>query len=94
MIKEEFDREWSGCTLTEIYYAGDEISKNYQDWADRNNADEVIVLLSSFDVDSSGGKNGVLNADSTYKDSFWILIRTDLGEWEYIDCGVHFENSV
>ena len=45
---EEFKKEWSGCTLTEIYYAGDDVSAEYQDWADRQNADEVIVLLSSF----------------------------------------------
>lgn len=53
-IKKEFKSDWKGCTLTEIYYAGDDCSKDHQDWADRNNADEVIVLLSSFDVDSSG----------------------------------------
>ena len=29
--------------FTEIYYAGDDSSKDHQDWADRNNADEVIV---------------------------------------------------
>ena len=50
-IKKEFKSNWNGCTLTEIYYAGDDSSKDHQDWADRNNADEVIVLLSSFDVD-------------------------------------------
>ena len=50
-IKKEFMMNWGGCTLTEIYYAGDDSSKDHQDWADRNNADEVIVLLSSFDVD-------------------------------------------
>lgn len=64
-ITEEFKNEWSGCTLTEIYYAGDDVSAEYQDWADRHNADEVIVLLSSFYVDSSGG-DGSLNSDSTY----------------------------
>ena len=45
-IKKEFKSNWNGCTLTEIYYAGDDSSKDHQDWADRNNADEVIVLLS------------------------------------------------
>ncbi len=85
-IKSEFKSSWSGCTLTEIYYAGDEYSKDYQDWADRNNADEVIVLLSSFDVDSSGG-DGSLNSDSTYDNWNWILVRTAGGEWKHVDHG-------
>ena len=64
VIKREFFTEWSGCTLTEIYYAGDEYCEDYQDWLNRYSADEVIVLLSSFDVDSSGG-DGSLNPNST-----------------------------
>ena len=79
-IKKEFMMNWGGCTLTEIYYAGDDSSKDHQDWADRNNADEVIVLLSSFDVDSSGG-DGSLNPNSTYSDWSWILVRTNGGKW-------------
>ncbi len=78
--------DWKGCTLTEIYYAGDDCTKDYKDWADRNNADEVIVLLSSFDVDSSGG-NGSLNPNSTYSDWKWILVRTDGGKWQHVDHG-------
>lgn len=26
-IKKEFQKDWKGCTLKEIYYAGDDISK-------------------------------------------------------------------
>ena len=85
-IKKEFKRNWEGCTLTEIYYAGDDSSKDHQDWADRNNADEVIVLLSSFDVDSSGG-DGSLNPNSTYSDWNWILVRTNGGKWQHVDHG-------
>ena len=85
-ITEEFNKEWRGCTLTEIYYAGDDVSEKYQDWADRHSADEVIVLLSSFDVDSSGG-DGSLNSDSTYKNWNWILVRTHGGEWIHVDHG-------
>lgn len=86
VIKKEFQEEWSGCTLTEIYYAGDELSQEYQDWADRNGADEVIVLLSSFDVDSSGG-DGSLNPNSTYANWNWILVRTNKGPWKHVDHG-------
>ena len=85
-IKREFSANWKGCTLTEIYYAGDDISKAHQDWADRNNADEVIVLLSSFDVDSSGG-DGSLNPNSTYEELMWILVRSDKGPWKHVDHG-------
>lgn len=86
IIEKEFKHNWSGCTLTEIYYAGDDYISEYQDWADRKNADEVIVLLSSFDVDSSGG-NGTLNPDSTYDDWMWILVRTNGGRWKHVDHG-------
>lgn len=85
-IKNEFKSNWKGCTLTEIYYAGDDCSKAHQDWADRNNAEEVIVLRSSFDVDSSGG-DGSLNPDSTYDDWMWILVRTNGGQWQHVDHG-------
>ena len=85
-IKKEFMMNWGGCTLTEIYYAGDDSSKDHQDWADRNNEDEVIVLLSSFDVDSSGG-DGSLNPNSTYSDWSWILVRTNGGKWQHVDHG-------
>jgi hypothetical protein len=85
-ILKEFNKNWKGCTLKEIYYAGDEVSKNYQDWADRSNADEVIVLLSSFDVDSSGG-DGSLNPNSTYDGWMWILVRNTGGQWKHVDHG-------
>ncbi len=85
-ITTEFDKEWEGCNLKEIYYAGDEESSDYQDFADRNNADEVIVLLSSFDVDASGG-DGSLNPDSTYYDWMWILVRNTGGQWKHVDHG-------
>lgn len=86
IIKKEFIIGWKGCTLTEIYYAGDEISNEHQDWADRNDADDVIVLLSSFDVDSSGG-DGSLDPDSTYDNWMWILVRTNTGKWKHVDHG-------
>ena len=36
-IEKEFEKNWKGCTLTEIYYAGDdEISNEYKDWTNRN----------------------------------------------------------
>lgn len=86
IIKKEFDRNWNGCTLKEITYAGDEKTLAHFDWAERNNADEVIVLISSFDVDSSGG-DGSLNPDSTYTRWMWILVRNKFGKWKHVDHG-------
>ncbi len=85
-ITKEFKAGWSGCTLTKIYYAGDDVSAEYQDWAERYNADEVIVLLSSFDTDSPAGNSG-LNSDFTYKNWNWILVRTSGGDWKHVDHG-------
>lgn len=86
VITKEFDKEWNGCSLKEIYYAGDKTSNDYQDWADRNDANEVIVLSSSFIVDSSGG-DGSLNPNSTYDGWNWILIRNNGGPWRHVDHG-------
>ena len=85
-IKKEFRRYWKGCTLTEIFYAGDESSLAHQAWADRDDADQVIVLTSSFDVDASGG-DGSLNPNSTYDNWSWILIRSGGGKWRHVDHG-------
>ena len=86
VIKKEIKSNWKGCTLKEIYYAGDDSSIAYQDWAERNDTDEVIVLLSSFDVDSSGG-DGSLNPNSTYNGWNWILVRENGGKWQHVDHG-------
>ena len=72
VIKKDFSRDWKGCTLTEISYAGDDVSREHQDWADRNNADEVLVLTSTFDVDESGASPS-LNPGQTYTRWMWIL---------------------
>lgn len=85
-IKSEFALGWRGCELLEIYYAGDDVSAEYQDWAERYNADEVIVLLSSFETDSPAGNSG-LNSDFTYKNWNWILVRTSGGNWKHVDHG-------
>jgi len=81
--KHYFFREFEGCTLTELYYAGDEITKAEMEYYD---GEEVIVLLSSFDVDSSGG-DGSLRANSTYTDWKWILTRDANGEWQHTSHG-------
>lgn len=81
-----FDTYFTGCTLTEITYGGDEKTQAHKEWAERHDADEVIVLLSSFDVDASGG-DGSLNPNSTYDNWMWIMVRNDGGAWRHADHG-------
>lgn len=86
VAKDYFKKEFKGCTMTEITYAGDEKSADHIEWAERIDGDEVIVLTSSFEVDASGG-DGSLNPDSTYTEWMWILARNDDGKWKHVDHG-------
>lgn len=81
-----FKKEFKGCTLTEITYTGDEKTSDHAQWAERIGGNEVIVLTSSFTVDSSGG-DGSLNPNSTYTNWMWILARSNGGKWEHVDHG-------
>ena len=91
-LKRSFDFE--ACTLTKIYY-NEEISNTaVEDYLQFGNgsvnkvkAENVIVLLSDFDVDNSGD-NPVLNPGETYTNYNWILIRDDKNsDWKVDDCG-------
>lgn len=86
VIKWDFRRNWDGCTLTEIAYAGDDVSQDHILWAERNDADEVLVLTSSFDV-AEQGASPTLNPGSTYARWMWILVRSDGGTWQHVDHG-------
>ena len=81
-----FKKNFEGCTLTEISYLGDDKLNDWQEFAERNHADDVIVLVSTFQVDASGG-DGSLNPNSTYSNWKWILVRTDGGEWRHVAHG-------
>ena len=80
-----FNKNFKGCTLTEISYAGDEISLKYTEWAVRYNADEVLVLTSAFEV-GPDCEDGSLNPDSTYTDWLWIMVKDNNG-WRHADHG-------
>ena len=83
---EYFQKQFDGCTLTEITYLGDDKLAEWKEFAERHQMDEVIVLVSSFDVDSFGG-DGSLNPNSTYTGWKWILGRTQNGKWKHLDHG-------
>lgn len=85
-VKDYFSKEFEGCTLTKLYYPGDTFADEFTEWAMQYDADEAIIIYSSFNVDSSGG-DGSFNPDSTYEDWKWILIRNESGNWEYVDHG-------
>ncbi len=81
-----FKKNFKGCTLTEISYIGDELSDEFEEWQKQYQKDEVIILISSFDVDSTGG-DGSLNPNSTYKRWQWILARDKGKNWVHMDHG-------
>lgn len=92
IVKENFS--FPASTLTKIRYneeLSDKFTKMYlEDGRGLVNgvkAENVIVLLSNFDVDDSGD-NLVLNADSTYEDYQWALIRDNkTSDWKIDDSG-------
>lgn len=81
-----FKKNFEDCSLIEITYLGDDELDGWQDFAERNNADDVMVLVSSFKVGASGG-DGSLNPNDTYRNWKWILVRTNGGKWEHVDHG-------
>ena len=76
-----FEKEFDGCKLLSIYYEEAKVKDAEPAWAAQYNADEAIVLLSSFHVDAGGG-DGSLNANSDYTDWQWILVRSNGGNWK------------
>jgi spermidine/putrescine-binding protein len=79
-------RNFEGCTMKEIHYAGDEAVKAEAKSLGME-ADQVMVLESTFTTDSENHKNG-LEPDSTYNNYRWILTReTRDGRWEHKDHG-------
>lgn len=81
-----FKKGFDGCALKELRYAGDEAAEQFTGWEEQYQADEVIVLLSTFDVDASGG-DGSLNPNYTYKNWGWVLGRNEGGEWKHLTYG-------
>lgn len=93
VIKLDFSRSWSGCKLKEIAYAGDDATKREAEYYLKNDSpktwgefDQIIILVSSFDVDDTGG-DGSLNPNDTYTSWKWILVRSSGGNWRHVDHG-------
>lgn len=69
-VIEQFEKNFDSCTMTKLWY--DE--EHAKGWTEQYEEGTVIVLLSSFDVDASGEKNG-FSANSTVTGWSWILVR-------------------
>ncbi len=87
----KFNRDFRGCRLTDIWYDEDSSDLSVQSYlhygrGSINNVEEknVIVLLSNFNVDASGG-DGSLEPNSKYTDWEWILIRNNKNDNWIID---------
>lgn len=86
VILNDFKESCKGCTLKEISYIGDDENNNYIDWSDRNNKEEVIVLISTFSTSETTTEQG-LNANDLYQDWNWILVRNKNEKWIHVDHG-------
>ena len=77
-----FNENFEGCVLTEISYDDEFCIKEKDKWAVQYEADEAIVLTSTFVVDENGG-DGSFNPNDTYTDWQWILTlsNSDGEEW-------------
>ena len=78
IVEKKFERDFKGCTLLKLWYDADK-GKEEKHWAKEYRADEAIVLLSDFHVDSSGADESLQYSD--YSDWNWILIRNTGGSW-------------
>lgn len=87
VVREKFQKDFGGCTLNKLYYEEEFSLKEAEYWSDRFDGAQIIVLLSEFSVDESGG-DGSLNPNSTYEHWSWILARSDAdAKWELKDYG-------
>lgn len=92
IVKENF--HFTASTLTKIRYNEEESDKLTKIYLENGRGsvngakpENVIVLLTNFDVDDSGD-NPTLNPGSTYEDYQWALIRDDkTSEWKIDDSG-------
>ncbi len=92
-VKKSF-KSYKGATLTKLWYDEEKSDqfiegylKNGRGSVNGVKPENVIVLLSNFDVDSSG-EDGSLNPNSTYDNYNWILIRdSKTDNWKVDDRG-------
>lgn len=82
--KFRWQRVWKEYALREVYYAGDVSSADHSDWAVRNDADDVIVINSTY---SSREQKTETAEETRYLERNWILVRKGTGSWKLVDGG-------
>ena len=89
VIEKKFAKDFKGCTLAELRYDEDvenRFSEEIEKYHKENNQ-ELIVVLSTFDTDEKGG-DGEVNPNATYTNWQWHLVKTkDKKNWEIISWG-------
>jgi len=81
IVTSHFETHFDGCKLTELYYDEEHSAVEAAHWAKQYEAEEAIVLLSTFEVGERGG-DGSLNPNSTYEGWGWVLIRNKGESWK------------
>ena len=86
--------DFKGCNMTRLWYDEDESDfqingfSQFKDVSEDGSGNEnVIILLSDFETDSSAGESG-FNPDSTYYSWMWIMTRDSKTDpWTMYDWG-------
>ncbi len=89
VIEKKFAKDFEGCTLTELRYDEDvenKFAEEIEKYHKENNQ-ELIVVLSTFDTDEKGG-DGEFNPNDTYTNWQWHLVKTaNKKSWDIINWG-------
>ena len=89
VIEKKFAKDFEGCTLTELRYDEDvenKFAEEIEKYHKENNQ-ELIVVLSTFDTDEKGGDGG-FNPNDTYTNWQWHLVKTaNKKSWDIINWG-------
>jgi outer membrane biogenesis lipoprotein LolB len=74
-------RHGGGAQIIQIAYAGDDVNRDWQDKAEKYQADELIVLTSDLKIGSSGDITLETGRSSSRENILWVLARTGGGDW-------------
>lgn len=86
VVKREFRLNYDDCSLKEIHYAGDKVSRANQKAAKEHDADEALVLTSTFYSGKTDAGRG-LKAGTTVKGWRWVVVRKAGGRWQLAKAG-------
>ncbi len=86
VVIETFKKDYTGCTLKVIAFDEDETFLSGDEYADSYNADECIIITTTFETNDDVSDLG-LNKNTTYDDYEWVLVRSNKGKWKIKDRG-------